>query len=144
MKVDSLVQAKGRHVETISPDAELALALHKLAAHNIGALVVSSDGQSVDGVLSERDLVRGLARHGKQLLDMKVGAVMSRGVPVCSPDDTLATVMSKMTRTRNRHLPVIDQGTLRGIVSIGDVVKHRLEEVELEANVLRDAYLTRP
>ena len=75
---------------------------------------------------------------------MQVSAVMSRGVPVCSPEETLASVMSQMTRTRNRHLPVVREGKLCGIVSIGDVVKHRLEEVELQTNVLRDAYLTRP
>jgi len=143
MKVESLLQAKGRHVETIAPDAQLRFAVHKLTTNNIGALVVSTDGAHVEGVLTERDVVRALGRQGTGLLDERVSSVMSRSVPFCSPDDTLTTVMGQMTRTRNRHLPVVDEGRLRGIVSIGDVVKNRLEELELEANVLRDAYLTR-
>ena len=144
MKVEDILRKKGRHVETIRPDADALLAVHKLTMKNIGALVVSRDGERVDGVVSERDVVRGLTRHGAGLLGTSVSAVMSRGVPVCSPGDTLAMVMSQMTRTRNRHLPVVERGRLCGIVSIGDVVKNRLEEVELETNVLRDAYLTRP
>ncbi len=143
MKVETILQKKGRHVETIAPDASLQLAVHKLVMDNIGALVVSPDGERVEGVFSERDVVRGLAKRGASLLDVTVASVMSRGVPVCSPGDLLTAVMSQMTGTRNRHLPVVDKGRLCGIVSIGDVVKHRLEEVELEANVLRDAYLAR-
>ncbi len=143
MRVESILEKKGRHVETIAPDAGLQLAVHKLTANNIGALVVTRDGERVEGVISERDVVRGLAKRGAELLDATVASVMSRGVPVCSPDDLLTAVMDQMTRTRNRHLPVVDRGRLCGIVSIGDVVKHRLEEVELEANVLRDAYLAR-
>ena len=143
MRVQSILEKKGRHVDTIAPDASVLFAVHKLTAENIGALVVSSDGVRVEGVLSERDLVRGLARRGADLLDAPVASVMARGVPVCSPDDLLSAVMGQMTRTRNRHLPVVVQGRLSGIVSIGDVVKHRLEDMELETNVLRDAYLTR-
>ncbi len=143
MRVESILEKKGRHVETVAPDASLQLAVHKLTTHNIGALVVSPDGARVEGVISERDVVRGLAKRGVGLLDATVASVMSRGVPVCSPDALLTAVMSQMTRTRNRHLPVVDGGRLCGIVSIGDVVKHRLEEVELEANVLRDVYLAR-
>ena len=143
MKVENILETKGRHVETIHPDATVLLAVHKLTMQNIGALVVSRDGERVDGVLSERDVVRGLARHGTTFLDSPVNAVMTRRPPVCAPDETLATVMSQMTRTRNRHLPVVEDGRLRGIVSIGDIVKHRLEEMELETSVLRDAYLSR-
>ncbi len=143
MRVESILEKKGRHVETIGPDANLLLAVNRLTSHNIGALVVSSDGARVEGVLSERDVVRGFVRRGAELVDATVASVMSRGVPVCSPDDLLTAVMGQMTRTRNRHLPVVDQGRICGIVSIGDVVKYRLEEVELEANVLRDAYLAR-
>ncbi len=143
MRVESILEKKGWHVETVGPDANLLLAVHKLTSHNIGALVVSSDGTQVEGVLSERDVVRAFARRGAELVDASVASVMSRGVPVCSPDDLLTAVMGQMTRTRNRHLPVVRQGRLCGIVSIGDVVKYRLEEVELEANVLRDAYLAR-
>jgi CBS domain-containing protein len=143
MKVEEILRAKGAEVETIRPEAKVVMAVHRMRMQNVGALVVSRDGK-VEGVLSERDIVRGLTRHGADLLDMSVVAVMSRPVPVCSPDDSLVTVMAQMTRTRNRHVPVVDAaGELCGIVSVGDVVKHRLEEMELETNVLRDAYLAR-
>ena len=142
MKVYDVLRAKGPAVETIRPDAKVLIAVHRMRMQNVGALVVSRDGEKVEGVLSERDVVRGLTRHGGELLDMSVVAVMSRSVPVCSPGDSLATVMDQMTRTRNRHVPVVDAaGRLCGIVSIGDVVKHRLEDMELEATVLRSAYL---
>ena len=145
MKVHDVLMAKGQVVETIRPDAKVLIAVHRMRMQNVGALVVSRDGEKVEGVLCERDVVRGLTRHGADLLEMSVVAVMSRAVPVCSPGDSLSTVMEQMTRTRNRHVPVVDgQGRLCGIVSIGDVVKHRLEDMELEANVLRDGYhLTR-
>lgn len=143
MKVEAVLARKGRHVETVRPDADLAFAVHRLTTHNIGALVVTGDGKRVNGVLSERDVVRALARHGPQVLERGVAAVMSKTVPVCSPEDSLTSVMSRMTETRNRHLPVADESGLCGIISIGDVVKHRLEELEMQANVLRDAYLTR-
>ena len=143
MKVEGILQNKGREVETVRPDAKVLMALHRMRMQNVGSLVVSRDGVRVEGVLSERDVVRGLARHGADLLDMSVVAVMSRNVPVCSPDDSLTSVMAQMTRTRNRHVPVVEDGCLCGIVSVGDVVKHRLEELELETHVLRDAYLSR-
>lgn len=141
MKVERILDAKGHAVETIRPDATLEIAVHRLTAKGIGALVVSADGQHLDGVLSERDVARGLARHGGRLLEMQVSAVMSKGVPVCTPDSTIRDAMAEMTRSRHRHLPVVQDGTLRGLLSIGDVVKHRLEEMELEASVLRDAYI---
>jgi CBS domain-containing protein len=143
MRVEDVLRAKGQVVETIRPDAKVLIAVHRMRMQNVGALVVSRDGERVEGVLSERDVVRGLTRHGADLLDMSVVAVMSRSVPLCSPGDLLATVMGQMTRTRSRHIPVVDDhGLLCGIVSIGDVVKHRLEEMELETSVLRDAYLS--
>ena len=141
MKVERILQSKGADVEVIRPDAKVLMAVHRMRMKNVGALVVTRDEVRVEGVLSERDIVRGLARHGPDLLDMSVVAVMSRNVPVCAPGDTLPAVMAQMTRTRNRHVPVVDEGRLCGIVSVGDVVKYRLEEMELEANVLRDAYL---
>ena len=140
MRVDAILHGKGDAVETIRPDSKVQIGVHRLRMQNVGALVVSRDGERVEGVLSERDIVRGLARHGVDLLEMSVAAVMSRPVPVCTPEDSLAYVMEQMTRTRQRHLPVVTDGRLCGIVSIGDVVKHRLEEMELEAHVLRDAY----
>lgn len=143
MKVQDILQKKGSVVETIRPDAKILMAVHRMRMQNVGALVVSRDGEMVDGVLSERDIVRGLTNHGAGLVEMSVVAVMSRSVPTCAPGDSLTSVMSQMTRTRNRHVPVVDEGRLCGIVSVGDVVKHRLEEMELETSVLRDAYLTR-
>ncbi|MDQ4069570.1 MAG: CBS domain-containing protein [Actinomycetota bacterium] len=141
MKVEGILRNKGGEVEVVRPDAKVLMAVHRMRLQNVGALVVTRDGGRVEGVLSERDIVRALARHGADLLDMSVVAVMTRNVPVCSPGDLLTSVMAQMTRTRNRHIPVVENGVLCGIVSLGDVVKHRLEEMELEASVLRDAYL---
>lgn len=144
MKVESILKAKGRDVVTTRPDAEIRLVLHKLSSLGIGALVVSPDERAVKGTISERDIVRGLNRHGAALLDLRADEVMSRSAPTCSPEDLLQDVMAKMTRTRHRHVPVLDEkGELCGMVSIGDVVKYRLDEMELEASVLRDAYIAR-
>ncbi len=143
MKVEHILHNKGGDVEVVRPEAKVVMAVHRMRMQNVGALVVTRDEGRVEGVLSERDIVRGLARHGADLLDMSVVAVMSRNVPLCAPGDSLTSVMAQMTRTRNRHVPVVEDGRLCGIVSLGDVVKHRLEEMELQANVLRDAYLAR-
>jgi CBS domain-containing protein len=143
MKVEGILKAKGRAVETTGPQTPVGIAIRRLTTMGIGALVVSADGKRVDGVISERDIVRALNKHGAQLLEMEVGEVMSRRVPSCSPDDSIHRVMAEMTRTRNRHLPVVSDGKLCGLVSIGDVVKYRLDEMELETNVLRDLYLVR-
>lgn len=143
MRVLDVLHEKGAEVETIRPDAKVLIAVHRMRMQNVGALVVSRDGTRVDGVLSERDIVRALTQHGADLLEMGVVAVMSRNVPTCAPEDSLRSVMALMTRTRNRHVPVVKDGTLCGIVSVGDCVKYRLEEMELETNVLRDAYLSR-
>ncbi len=98
MKVHDVLAAKGPEVETIRPDAKVLIAVHRMRMQNVGALVVTRDGERVEGVLTERDVVRGLTRHGADLLDMSVVAIMSRTVPVCSPDDSLVTVMDQMTR----------------------------------------------
>ena len=143
MKVDSILKGKGRDVQTVGTDVSLVLAIHQLSTRGIGALVVSEDGRRVNGLFSEREVVRGLAKHGAGLLDLRVGDVMARSVPVCSSQDTIRDAMAEMTRSRNRHLPVVDGGALCGLISIGDVVKHRLEELELESSVLRDAALRR-
>jgi len=143
VKVEDILRKKGSVVETIRPDAKILMAVHRMRMQNVGALIVSRDGEMVDGVLSKRDIVRGLTNHGAGLVEMSVVAVMSRSVPTCAPGDSLTSVMSQMTRTRNRHVPVVKEGRLCGILSVGDVVKHRLEEMELETSVLRDAYLTR-
>ena len=143
MTVDMILRAKGREVETIRPEATVTMAIQVFAAKGIGALVVTADGESVEGVLSERDVVRGLARFGGDVLGMRVAEVMSQPA-LCTPAATVKHIMEEMTRSRHRHLPVVDEGRLAGIVSIGDVVKSRLEELELETNVLREAYLVHP
>ena len=143
MKVREILEAKGQSVVTIRSDATLSTAVHRLALERIGALVVSDDGVRVAGILSERDVVAGLARDGADLLaaGRRVADLMTRNVVTCGPDDTVKWLMAEMTRRRVRHLPVVEGGRLVGIVSIGDVVKSRLGEVELEATVLREAYI---
>jgi CBS domain-containing protein len=143
MKVEELLRAKGAGVETIPPEAPVADAANRLRTKGIGSLVVTGRDGGVDGLLSERDIVVGLARHGAHVLEMRVADVMTRSVPACTPKDTIKHVMAQMTLHRNRHLPVLDEGRLCGIISIGDVVKNRLEELELETTVMRDAYLAR-
>ena len=140
MNVLGILEAKGGSVETIRPDAPVELAIHALRDKRIGALVVSADGRRVEGVLSERDVVRALAHHGPRQVDLPVSRIMSPAVTSRS-DTSIRDAMATMTRTRHRHLPVVEGNRLVGLVSIGDVVKHRLEEMELEASVLRDAYI---
>lgn len=143
MTVNAILEVKGRKVETVPPDASVVLVVHKLASLGIGALVVV-DGDQVKGTISERDIVKALGRLGADVLEKSVRDVMSADPPVCSPGDPLVHVMAVMTRSRHRHLPVVTaDGRLCGVVSIGDVIKHRLDEMELQAAVLRDAYRAR-
>jgi len=137
MNVERILKNKGNWVATIEPQASLAEAVELLAGAHIGAVIVSDDGAGVDGILSERDIVTALARHGESLLSWPVGEVMTREVFVCGPSDTVGELMAEMTERRIRHFPVVDDGRLVGIVSIGDLVKSRLDEVEFEANSLR-------
>jgi len=138
MKVQAMLSAKGNEVATTLPETVISTVIRKLKLEGVGALVVSEDGDHVVGIISERDVVRGLAEHGAELLDMQVADLMTRNVKTCSPEDDLKHVMTEMTRSRIRHLPVTEDGRLCGIVSIGDVVKTRLDELETETNVLRD------
>ncbi len=138
MSVEAILKDKGARVVTITPGESVAQAVRVLADENIGALVVSADGKQVDGILSERDVLHGLARHGASLLDQTVSAVMSREVYTSSPGEPLDRLMAKMTDRRIRHLPVIVGGELSGIVSIGDVVKRRLGDIEHETEALRE------
>jgi CBS domain-containing protein len=137
MNVEAILRGKGRAVATIRPDQTIAAALAALRDRNIGALVVSDDDQRVDGIISERDIVHGLADRGGALLSLNVAEVMTRRVVTCGPADSVADLMALMTNRRIRHLPVVDDGRLVGIVSIGDLVKNRLDEIEYEANSLR-------
>lgn len=140
MKVETILKEKGRDVVTIRPDRDIGTALEKLRAANVGALVVSRDGSTIDGILSERDIVRGLAKAGKAALDASVRDLMTRTVLTCTPDDSITHLMTLMTGKRIRHLPVVQDGVLCGLVSIGDVVKNRLQELEFESDILRDRY----
>ncbi len=143
MKICAILEAKGTSVATARPDITVASAIRTLQEKSIGSLIVTENGDTVDGLVSERDIVRGLETHGPELLDLPVSEVMTRAVVTCGPDDTVHTAMNEMTRCRVRHLPVVDGGRLCGIISIGDVVKHRLDELEMETNVLRDAFISR-
>lgn len=142
MDVKTIIKAKGNNVVTIEPHVPVATAVHLLSDERIGALVVSDNGKRVLGIVSERDIVIGLARHGEDLLNRRVSEVLTKEVHTCLPDDTAKHLMTEMTRQHVRHLPVVENGELCGIVSIGDIVKSRLAEAEMEADVLRDAYLT--
>ena len=143
MKVQAMLDAKGSEVATTRPDATIATAIGILKQEGIGALVVTDPGGELSGIISERDIVRGLVDHGGDLLEMPVAELMTRSVKTCGPDHNANDVMAEMTRSRIRHLPVLDGGRLCGIISIGDVVKHRLDELEMETNVLRDAFISR-
>ncbi len=138
MKVSSILKAKGAHVETTRPDTTVYTVVWDLKLKGIGAFVVSEDGRAVLGLISERDIVRGLTEHGAKLLALPVSQLMTSPVVTCAPEESITAVMARMTRHRVRHLPVVEGGSLCGIVSIGDVVKHRLDELELEANILRE------
>jgi CBS domain-containing protein len=137
MNVESILKAKGRSVTTIAPEASVGDAIDLLRKKGIGAVVVSNDGNTVAGILSERDIVHALAERGPVFLDLPVSALMTRHVFTCRPADSIADLMAEMTERRIRHLPVVENGRLVGIVSIGDVVKNRLDEVESEASSLR-------
>jgi len=137
MNVEAILRSKGRMVATIRPDAPITAAVAALTERNIGALVVSTDGEAVDGIVSERDIVHGLAARGGAFLAAEVAAAMTRRVVTCSPQDNVADLMALVTNRRFRHLPVVEDGRLCGIVSIGDLVKSRLDEIEHEARSLR-------
>ncbi|MDP2803651.1 MAG: CBS domain-containing protein [Phreatobacter sp.] len=138
MNVKSILDAKGRAVATIAPDATLAAAANLLAEKRIGAVVVTGAGHTVAGILSERDIVRSLSEHGARALDRSVDETMTRKVTTCAEQDSLGQLMESMTNGKFRHLPVVEDGRLVGIISIGDVVKRRLSEIEREHNALKD------
>src|ERR1700693_1210552 len=139
MSIESILRRKGADVTTIASEASIRGAAGCLRAKNIGALVVTS-GDAVLGLISEREIVHAFSRYGETVGSMPVKEIMPHGVTTVSPDERVNRVMTLMTRHRVRHMPVLRGGKLAGIVSIGDVVKHRLEELELETNVLRDVY----
>ncbi len=138
MRIHSILLRKGSFVATIRPDATALDASRALRSHSVGALVVSADGASVEGILSERDLARSIAEHGPDTVALQVRELMTREVRTCSPHDTVDGLAAVMTEHRVRHLPVLEAGHLVGIISIGDVVKHRLDELEQEAKTLHE------
>lgn len=141
MLISHLLQRKGGSVATVAPDTTIEDAVAALAAHRVGALVVSSDGVSVDGILSERDVVRGLAAHGPSTMNMIAADLMTAEVVTCSREATTEQLMAEMTARRFRHVPVTEDDRLVGIVSIGDVVNARVRELETEAEQLNN-YIT--
>ena len=141
MKIRSIIS--GKRVETISASASIHDVVNTLNSHHIGALVVSSDGKRIDGIVSERDVVRAMPGKLDQLIGMHVRDIMTVDVHTCTPDTTVAELMKMMTEHRIRHVPVVDaEGALISIVSIGDVVKNRVGEMESENQALRDYVAT--
>ena len=142
MTVASILKAKGDRVIAVAPTDDISSAVAVLIREGVGAALVRGADGRVVGVVSERDVVRGLAKHGAELLSLPVERLMTRDVVFCAPGDTIHDVMQLMTERRFRHLPVLDRGRLVGLVSIGDVVKWRIAEAELEAESLRSYIAT--
>jgi CBS domain-containing protein len=138
MRISALIEAKGSSVLTIRRDASVAEAVDTLCRHRVGALVVSSDGLHIDGIVSERDVVRRLNDLHGALVNEPVTSIMSAEVHTCAPEDEVESLMALMTTHRIRHVPVVRDGVLCGIVSIGDVVKARMDELEKDRDVLVD------
>ena len=142
MRIGEVLGSKAsKDVITITPDAGVRDLIELLADHNVGALIVSTDGTSVDGIVSERDVVRHL-HHDGTVINNTVGAIMTTSVETCASDTPLDELMKVMTERRVRHVPVVDDGQLVGIVSIGDVVKHRMDQLQFERDQL-DSYVHR-
>jgi CBS domain-containing protein len=136
--ISDVLRTKGHHVVRIHPSDTVESAVRKLAEHRIGALVVEDRWMKPIGIFSERDFINAVARDGHTVLGFEVHQLMSTPILSCRYSDRIDAVLATMTTARIRHLPVIEDGELKGIVSIGDLVKHRLDEKELEASVLLD------
>lgn len=141
MRIRDVLRVKGGQVVTVTPDTDVRHLLTVLAEHRIGAVVVSHDGTSVDGIASERDIVRAMAERGVAVMSEPITAIYTAEVHTVTPETSLEEVMRMMTERRVRHIPVVVDGTLRGIVSIGDVVKNRIDELETERTALTN-YIT--
>lgn len=142
MKVATILGDKGREVVTTNPDATLLDVVETLREHRIGCIVVTDGKDGIAGIVSERDVVRAIAASGADILNSPVSGCMTRKVVTCGVDDTIDTIMAKMTEGRFRHMPVVEEGKLAGLISIGDVVKLRLEQAEQEASAMRDYIAT--
>lgn len=141
MTVARIINQKGTATVSVRPDAPLTEAIQLLSQNNIGALVVSDNGVSVIGILSERDIISGFAKSGAAFLEQPVHALMTSEVQTCAPQDTTMSLLARMTEQRVRHMPVVEDGRLAGIVSIGDVVKLRLDDLAADVESMRD-YIT--
>ena len=141
--VSDILKAKGPAVKTIEANATMRALAQSLRVEAVGALIVKDATGALQGIISERDLARGIAEFGSDLPSMPVSALMTKAVITCAPEDSVAAVAKVMTQRRIRHLPVVADGALTGLISIGDVLKYRLDEVQLEANVLRDYAMLR-
>jgi CBS domain-containing protein len=138
MDINDVLRGKDRRVVTVTPDTDVRRLLAVLAEHRIGAVVVSRDGRSVDGIVSERDVVRAMADRGTDVLHEQVSTIATADVHTCVPDARIEDLMRLMTDQRIRHVPVVADGALAGIISIGDVVKNRIQELESESAALSD------
>ena len=137
MTVRAILDTKGHQIESVEPDAKLSAAIKILSERKIGALLVMSNGR-IQGILSERDIVRVVGERGARVLDEPVSSVMTRKVVSCRQSDTVAAIMEMMTLGKFRHLPVIEEGIVVGLISIGDIVKWRVKEYEMEQEALRE------
>ena len=142
MTVSSILQRKGGSIITLRAGDSVGEAVSRLAENRIGAIVVVDAQMGVEGIISERDVVRLIHERGVGVLATPVGDVMTRAVVTCTPDEIIPAIMERMTRGRFRHVPVVAEDRLVGIISIGDVVKHRVEEMERESAALRDYIMT--
>jgi CBS domain-containing protein len=142
MNIAQILKSKGRAVATARPDSTLAEIIAKLAHKKIGAIVIVGDNGEVVGILSERDVIRRLAERGESALKEPAAQIMTAAVISCQESSTLDELMELMTQGRFRHVPVIEDGALVGIVSIGDIVKHHIAEVEMEVTAMRDYFAT--
>jgi CBS domain-containing protein len=138
MNVSGLLRGKGSGVVTVAPNASASEVVAQLAEHGVGAVVVSGDGRQIEGVVSERDIVRALADRGLSAMEDAASAIMTTKVFTCEPHTTVDQLMALMTERRIRHVPVVVDGALAGIVSIGDVVKDRISDLETETQVLHE------
>jgi CBS domain-containing protein len=143
MKIADILDTKGSAVHSVLPWLTVTEVVERLGRLGIGAVLVCDENSAIAGIVSERDIVRALRKHGAALLTLPVSEVMTHYVQTTHPDETVAHAMARMTAGRYRHLPVIDNGRLVGMVSIGDLVKHRVREMEMETGVLRDALISR-
>jgi len=138
MKVAEILKQKGQDVISVRPTESIETLAHRLRLARIGAMVVLGEGGALDGIISERDVIHGIAEHGAHCLELTVADIMTRRVITCTPEDSVTRISRLMTENRIRHLPVVTGSGLVGVVSVGDVVKNRMDELSLEANVLRD------